>query len=94
MKFEITKTAVRTKEGKGWTAYFFKHRNNTVMVEEMWDSINPNSSVEDVISNLKDLQSGGGLVKRTATVSTLSPKIIEVIRNGNTLPSITINIKQ
>lgn len=94
MKIEITKTAVRTKEGDDWTAYFFKHRNNTVMVEDMWHAINDKNTATEVIAKLIEMQNGYGKVKRTVEVSQFSPVVTEVVRWGNLLPSITINIKQ
>ena len=90
MKVEYTYTACRTKVGDGWEANFFKHKNNTVMVEDMWQEIDVSMSFEDVKSKLIKMERGYNNIKRTVHIITDFENTVEAIRYCNTIPSIIV----
>lgn len=90
MNFTVSMSAMRDKKGNDWVAYFFKHKNNTVMVEDMWSKIDEKSSFEQVQKDLKEMQKGYEGIKVTVDVFNPFPDLFEVVRRGNTLPSITV----
>lgn len=85
-----TQTAVREKVGDGWRALFFKKVRNTIMIETLWDNIDPEKTFEQNCNRATEISKGHERIKKTATVSRINESILDICVANNTMPSIVI----